>query len=159
MGRWLLVQAEGGMRDVVRSRGLGEVYRRQVLVLATAGGRDAEVGGGLARRQVTDFRVAAAIADEDDFVDGCHEVCPEEWGGAGGGRRRSVDHCAATVSYNHLTLPTSDLVQISGVPVSLKKKNTSDAADVRSSVDLARSLLIPDRHADRYITRLSTTHI
>jgi hypothetical protein len=27
----------------------------------------------LARRQVANFRVAAAVADEDDFVDGCHE--------------------------------------------------------------------------------------
>ena len=41
-------------------------------VFAAAGGGDADVGHGLAGGQVTNFGVAAAVADQNDFVDGCH---------------------------------------------------------------------------------------
>ncbi|TSE23023.1 hypothetical protein Taqua_01861 [Tepidimonas aquatica] len=44
-----------------------------VAVFAPAGGGDADAGHRLAGGQVADFGVAATVADEDDFVDGCHE--------------------------------------------------------------------------------------
>ena len=70
-------QAEDGIRDLVRSRGLGDVYKRQGrgLVELDDGGRE---------------RDAAAAP--------VHPARP--------GRART----ACTVSYTHLTLPTSDLV-------------------------------------------------
>ena len=39
MASWVLFffQAEDGIRDLVRSRGLGDVYKRQVVVLGAAG--------------------------------------------------------------------------------------------------------------------------
>lgn len=43
-------------------------------VFAAAGGGDADIGHGLAGGQVANFGVTAAVADENDFVDGCH-VC------------------------------------------------------------------------------------
>ena len=67
-------QAEDGIRDLVRSRGLGDVYKRQALA-----------GDGL----LDEFEKIALVADP---------------GHLGGG------HGIATVSYTHLTLPTSDLV-------------------------------------------------
>ena len=86
---FLFFQAEDGMRDLVRSRGLGDVYKRQgelrPLRLQEAGGR--------------------ASLD----LQGMNQI-------AGG------DRDAQPVSYTQLTLPTSDLVEISVVAVSLKKK-------------------------------------
>ena len=70
-------QAEDGIRDLVRSRGLGDVYKRQGLrVRRGFRGRAPGPPGG--------FRVVMV------------GVCR--------GRR------AVSVSYTHLTLPTSDLV-------------------------------------------------
>ena len=43
-----------------------------VFVFAAARCGHAHVGHGLAAGQVAHFRVAAAVADEDDFVNGCH---------------------------------------------------------------------------------------
>jgi hypothetical protein len=43
-------------------------------VFAAAGGGNADIGHGLARGQVTNFGVTAAVADQNNFVDGCH-VC------------------------------------------------------------------------------------
>ena len=70
-------QAEDGIRDLVRSRGLGDVYKRQVN----------EAAGP-----------AAVIAEDLGMV-------PEYV-------RPSLEslRIAGTVSYTHLTLPTSDLV-------------------------------------------------
>ena len=70
-------QAEDGIRDLVRSRGLGDVYKRQHQVLAT--GRHE----GEPRYDV----VAIARFLHAHRADGVE-----------------------TVSYTHLTLPTSDLV-------------------------------------------------
>ena len=82
-------QAEDGIRDLVRSRGLGDVYKRQVY-------------GSV------DSHVDAAASD-----DPCWLALAEEIGSA---------PASAAVSYTHLTLPTSDLVEISVVAVSFKKK-------------------------------------
>ena len=79
-------QAEDGIRDLVRSRGLGYVYKRQdrrAALLGPFGQRLGEVGG-----------VGAAVLREPDRAD---EIV-------------GADEGIAPVSYTHLTLPTSDLV-------------------------------------------------
>ena len=77
-------QAEDGIRDLVRSRGLGDVYKRQDMSNAHS--------PFTLEDQLVQFGVKTcprrAIAFEDDPV-------------------RSGVHA---VSYTHLTLPTSDLV-------------------------------------------------
>ena len=70
-------QAEDGIRDLVRSRGLGDVYKRQEFMSFD--------DDGLLR-----------LEDLDRFL--------------ATGRVRLVSVCHVSVSYTHLTLPTSDLV-------------------------------------------------
>ena len=70
-------QAEDGIRDLVRSRGLGDVYKRQ-----------AEARAAQTRRRDAGFRRICSVATA------CLAVTPRP----------------ETVSYTHLTLPTSDLV-------------------------------------------------
>ena len=70
-------QAEDGIRDLVRSRGLGDVYKRQVWGNGTVGST-VTVGGGL--------------------------LATGHWS-----VNRTV-YAVVSVSYTHLTLPTSDLV-------------------------------------------------
>ena len=70
-------QAEDGIRDLVRSRGLGDVYKRQ------------------AKYCVYDFPISSvhlwdSIKHSVDEIVGIDDI--------------------ETVSYTHLTLPTSDLV-------------------------------------------------
>ena len=86
---YFFFQAEDGIRDLVRSRGLGDVYKRQGVVVT----------------------LRAAKSDENAPVS---EPRPQGSGAASATER--------PVSYTHLTLPTSDLVEISVVAVSLKKK-------------------------------------
>ena len=88
-------QAEDGIRDLVRSRGLGDVYKRQALelisgdllevksdaVLLTIDGVKPGMEGNIARQFARRF--------------------PEDWQYL----QRDIP-----VSYTHLTLPTSDLV-------------------------------------------------
>ena len=71
------VQAEDGIRDLVRSRGLGDVYKRQAI-----DGQDAPVRSHGQPGHVVVVAVEAVVQLE--------------------GR--------GSVSYTHLTLPTSDLV-------------------------------------------------
>ena len=74
---YFFFQAEDGIRDLVRSRGLGDVYKRQ----GEAEQRAAHAG----------IPVGRAEADEGrDQIDRLHGI--------------------GSVSYTHLTLPTSDLV-------------------------------------------------
>ena len=76
-------QAEDGIRDLVRSRGLGDVYKRQLQQhaqeLRGAPGRHERVGD-----------LQAEVGRTDRAAVGQHGRQP--------------------VSYTHLTLPTSDLV-------------------------------------------------
>ena len=70
-------QAEDGIRDLVRSRGLGDVYKRQ------------------------DLQYLVAVADHRHFgraATACAVSQP------------TLSTQLKTVSYTHLTLPTSDLV-------------------------------------------------
>ena len=80
---WFFFQAEDGIRDLVRSRGLGDVYKRQ----------DGD-------------RVVRAL--DPPFVLLGHDVAV----GAGLGVVRHIRAALGVdaVSYTHLTLPTSDLV-------------------------------------------------
>ena len=82
--RYFFFQAEDGIRDLVRSRGLGDVYKRQ------GDNRDGEGGarrhGRRHRHARLDGRRHAHVGESQDRQD----VQP--------------------VSYTHLTLPTSDLV-------------------------------------------------
>ena len=73
----LFVQAEDGIRYLVRSRGLGDVYKRQ--------GQDNPIEVTLVRDNIRVRSVRARTESEDiGYI--------------------------RTVSYTHLTLPTSDLV-------------------------------------------------
>ena len=80
-------QAEDGIRDLVRSRGLGDVYKRQQL--------DLPVGIFGREKDVLDLSGKQAGAKRQ------YE-----------GNKGRFFHFAgfAAVSYTHLTLPTSDLV-------------------------------------------------
>ena len=98
-------QAEDGIRDLVRSRGLGDVYKRQFV-----GAIDPGVWG-----QGTELAERAGELGRTAF---------EEPAAAGRKKRIAAEHEArldVPVSYTHLTLPTSDLVKNSVVAVSLKK--------------------------------------
>ena len=70
-------QAEDGIRDLVRSRGLGDVYKRQPLDQLKIYADSMSQG---------DFSKKINLKTKDEFND------------------------LASVSYTHLTLPTSDLV-------------------------------------------------
>ena len=75
-------QAEDGIRDLVRSRGLGDVYKRQALTTAFEGeAPEVKTYGESSQQRIT---TTYLIADGSDD--------------------------AEAVSYTHLTLPTSDLV-------------------------------------------------
>ena len=87
---WLSVfffQAEDGIRDLVRSRGLGDVYKRQDQDDQDDRQKDLEhVVVQMARRAEAEGQASYGVI-------------------RGAGR-----HGARAVSYTHLTLPTSDLV-------------------------------------------------
>ena len=73
----VVFQAEDGIRGLVRSRGLGDVYKRQKVHCEVSGVGDVEV------------------ADDEQ----CVALV-----------RRYLSYFPQSVSYTHLTLPTSDLV-------------------------------------------------
>ena len=84
---YFFFQAEDGIRDLVRSRGLGDVYKRQVLDQVRILNRDFRRTNADTVNIVPAFQGMAADI-EVEF------------------RLPSID----PVSYTHLTLPTSDLV-------------------------------------------------
>ena len=117
-------QAENGIRYLVRSRGLGDVYKRQVV--------------DQPHRQLTrgDADRLVDVA-EDDVVDPRptldHPRLATAQVVAGGGLQFERDVLGDVaeqgpvlepVSYTHLTLPTNYSVQISVVAVSFKKIKT-----------------------------------
>ena len=81
---FLFFQAEDGIRDLVRSRGLGDVYKRQ--------GDDDRVD--------VDVVAVNASGDRGDEIELGDRLVGHRW----------VEHDVGAVSYTHLTLPTSDLV-------------------------------------------------
>ena len=87
--RFFFFQAEDGIRDLVRSRGLGDVYKRQDIPFIH-------------------FQFQIQVRGASDHRDGalrCGEFARLD--------TQVVDNTideAASVSYTHLTLPTSDLV-------------------------------------------------
>ena len=90
-------QAEDGIRDLVRSRGLGDVYKRQV---------QAEIAHTLAQARQCEAR---GLVRELGIL--YHPYDLER------GQAQPVEQVAqrlnsvwTPVSYTHLTLPTSDLV-------------------------------------------------
>ena len=102
-------QAEDGIRDLVRSRGLGDVYKRQQVLDG--------LSEKLIRRHPHIFGTAT-VTDADHVKRQWDEIKRSENGKE---KRESlldgipVDLPALarahkTVSYTHLTLPTSDLV-------------------------------------------------
>ena len=90
-------QAEDGIRDLVRSRGLGDVYKRQELFLANFFAQTAALAFGKTADEVRAEGTAEAIVPARVF--------------SGNRPTTSIMAPALTpVSYTHLTLPTSDLV-------------------------------------------------
>ena len=75
-------QAEDGIRDLVRSRGLGDVYKRQPVTVAVSVCVPPTAGAANVPVHVIDAPTANSVAGHDTDA----------------------------VSYTHLTLPTSDLV-------------------------------------------------
>ena len=112
-------QAEDGIRDLVRSRGLGDVYKRQDDVSLThLGGQVASPG--MAQRDCCILALAgkdqpqgapdrqATTDDADLRARDRHSEATQQLNDPHG---RARQRCrTAPVSYTHLTLPTSDLV-------------------------------------------------
>ena len=101
-------QAEDGIRDLVRSRGLGDVYKRQVVfwqVVEVCVQREARHGAGIF--QGTRKAAGHVVLRQGKFIRG-HGRCADLGDLVHDLYRRAVGHVA--VSYTHLTLPTSDLV-------------------------------------------------
>ena len=80
-------QAEDGIRDLVRSRGLGDVYKRQGLKALHA------LGAFAAQPADFDSNAALAVTQSDTRL-----------------LSLLIARNLVPVSYTHLTLPTSDLV-------------------------------------------------
>ena len=100
---FFLFQAEDGIRDLVRSRGLGDVYKRQALRLRIPAVYLVDSSGLFLPEQSRAFpgmRGAGHIFKMNSLLS-AHGV-PQIAGVFG--------DCIAAVSYTHLTLPTSDLV-------------------------------------------------
>ena len=87
-----MFQAEDGIRDLVRSRGLGDVYKRQVPVYNAR----IHLGRNLAKQ--IRGEIDAGRMNPDVVV-----PVPET-------ARIAAIALSEAVSYTHLTLPTSDLV-------------------------------------------------
>ena len=73
VGWWFFFQAEDGIRVLVRSRGLGDVYKRQVLHAGTAatGHKDAQaiIEHVLLHQQVADRRRSGCLLYTSDAAD------------------------------------------------------------------------------------------
>ena len=87
-------QAEDGIRDLVRSRGLGDVYKRQ---------RHASRWPWQCCINDVHQQVASTLGVQNAFIRvGVYQGLK--------GEKLGVSLGAEAVSYTHLTLPTSDLV-------------------------------------------------
>ena len=103
-------QAEDGIRDLVRSRGLGDVYKRQLW--------DFEANSRAVLAELhAEFGLAEMGVDGDAFIPAYEEVNVALWARMEAGtipkeviRALRFNQALEPVSYTHLTLPTSDLV-------------------------------------------------
>ena len=105
MGGFFFFQAEDGIRDLVRSRGLGDVYKRQELV------RDnrnyflfAAIHGCELVRASFQLLKKSGVVDRKSCLMGKLFEKRKVF------RRERTALSFVAVSYTHLTLPTSDLV-------------------------------------------------
>ena len=88
-------QAEDGIRDLVRSRGLGDVYKRQAMAIGAD--RAILVETDVELQPLAVAKLLKALVDKEQpglIILG----------------KQAIDDDANPVSYTHLTLPTSDLV-------------------------------------------------
>ena len=106
IGLWccFFFQAEDGIRDLVRSRGLGDVYKRQLqyMYLEVSGDDKLAIRAGNRARnlnfnsKIQELSFLGQIQILNIFSEKAKRISPYLQFGA--------------VSYTHLTLPTSDLV-------------------------------------------------
>ena len=61
-------QAEDGIRDLVRSRGLGDVYKRQILSNDNA-------GKCVVIKEATSYERRRVTGQGEEAFSGCHEIC------------------------------------------------------------------------------------
>ena len=98
------LQAEDGIRDLVRSRGLGDVYKRQVAIYS----------GPLTTCEVRDMYNSCTLTQpaSHSAVDGTTTqfVVTNDCFDSSSLTYQWQLHTGTAVSYTHLTLPTSDLV-------------------------------------------------
>ena len=95
-------QAEDGIRDLVRSRGLGDVYKRQKYYSVQVGTFNRFENADQRRNEFKEiFGDGVHIKIEKSGSETIYKVMI--------GRYKAYD-AAKPVSYTHLTLPTSDLV-------------------------------------------------
>ena len=117
---WYFFQAEDGIRDLVRSRGLGDVYKRQAerRINVRRGEQGFDLGFGQGFREAIGARRRLDIQRgiSLDRADGQQVLVETPQRGdqaalAGGfGAAAEVAQIVVGVSYTQLTLPASDLV-------------------------------------------------
>ena len=120
-------QAEDGIRDLVRSRGLGDVYKRQMQASAEEVlGLDVDSVSFLQRAMTESLRRRTPVASHPfRLVEGNLAYVVFSPNPQPPGRDGSPP---ASVSYTTLTPPPNDLVQISvaAVPFKQKKQTSRD---------------------------------
>ena len=111
-------QAEDGIRDLGRSRGRGDVYKRQVPAVSTAASPANDRRRGVMLRIVLAARTVPILLEELALRNDDHIALHQYRGAHSAGPVLDgiiVDGVAGSVSYTHLTLPTIFSVLISGV--------------------------------------------
>eukprot|EP00825_Cyclidium_porcatum_P022286 TRINITY_DN24586_c0_g1_i1.p1 TRINITY_DN24586_c0_g1~~TRINITY_DN24586_c0_g1_i1.p1 ORF type:complete len:174 (-),score=3.53 TRINITY_DN24586_c0_g1_i1:12-533(-) len=131
-------QAEDGIRDHAQSRGLGDVYKRQLLSLSKLSHLDLSLHYSIILQlppppyliglptsffdRFFPFNCACFPVNFSVFFVLVYDLCPH-----------------VPVSYTHLTLPTICSVQISVVAVSLNKKKQAKSITQDMLINIARS--------------------
>ena len=111
---FFFLQTEDGIRDLVRSRGLGDVYKRQTQDIGTAVARQSDFKAD---------KMVYVVGNEQNYH---FDVLKKTLKKLGYSWADNILHYSyGTVSYTHLTLPTIYSVLISVVALSLKKKTSA----------------------------------